>query len=277
MHPGQIEEREMEKRTIQKKSTLYSILLFLLFGSALCSVGCGQKKNRPSLLRVYAASSLNEAFHDLEREFELAHPNIDVSLVFAGSQILRLQIQEGAHAHVYASANAQHVQALADSGRLTKSTVFAHNKIALIVPKDNPAQIDSLSALSSARRFVLGTQDVPVGRYARQVLKQAGSHFGTDFENNVLSNIASEESNARLVRAKVEMGEADAALVYRTDALTSDRVRVVSIPDDLNLRADYFIGLVGAPKDASAGHAWINFLGSEKGKTILIRHGFEVN
>ncbi|MSR20540.1 MAG: molybdate ABC transporter substrate-binding protein [Gemmatimonadetes bacterium] len=227
-------------------------------------------------LSVYAASSLTDAFSELETTFEAAHPDIDVSVTYAGSQILRLQIEQGAPADVFASANPEHMEALVDSGLVAESRVFVQNELVIIVPLDNPAGIESLEDLPEASRLVIGTANVPVGRYTRDVLRLAAPSLGEGFEAIVLSRVASEESNVRLARAKVELGEADAAIVYRSDAGSSDRVRVIAIPSEFNVIADYPIGVLRRTTVPATAGAWVDLLMSPEGRAVLARHGFIV-
>jgi len=233
---------------------------------ALLCAGCGDDGASDATLRVFAASSLTDAFGALEREYERAHPHVDVSPSFAGSQILRLQIEQGAPADVFASADRAHMDALAEGGHVADAEVFAHNALVVIVPPDNPARIERFEDLPRAERLVLGDPNVPVGRYAREMLSR------TDFGDAVLARVASEEPNVRLVRAKVELGEADAAIVYRTDA--TDRVRVIEIPEPPNVRADYHVGVVTRSDRRALARDWIDFLQSEAGRRTLTAHGF---
>ena len=224
-------------------------------------------------LNVYAASSLTEAFTEIERAFEAAH-DIDAALSFAGSQVLRLQIEQGAPAGLFASANPDHARALRDAGLLRGVRSFAVNELAVIVPPDNPAGIESFGDLAAAERLVIGTASVPVGRYTRAALRRSAAVLGAEFEATVLAHVVSLENNVRLVRAKVELGEADAGIVYGTDAAASTRVRTIAIPAAFNERAEYVIGIVpngGGPEPAER---WIAFLLSPEGRAILHAHGF---
>jgi molybdate transport system substrate-binding protein len=240
-------------------------------------VACGGESALDSRqLNVYAASSLTDAFTELEGIFERAHPGVDVAITFAGSQVLRLQIEQGAPADVFASANVEHMAALVDSGLVDESRVFAHNDLVVIVPPDNPAGIEELGDLTHAQRLVLGTANVPVGQYAREILRRAAPIYEEGFEAIVMSRVVSEESNVRLARAKVELGEADASIVYRTDAGSSDRVRIVEIPRELNVIADYPIGVVNATRARDSADAWVELVGSPEGRAVLERHGFIV-
>tara|TARA_Y100001954_G_scaffold235104_1_gene292053 strand:- start:3545 stop:4345 length:801 start_codon:yes stop_codon:yes gene_type:complete len=239
--------------------------------------GCLPSKDASNALKIFAAASLTEAFGEMKTAFEKAHPNIRIQLAFAGSQVLRLQIEQGAPADVFASANLAHLNALMEAKRVGASQAFAQNKLAIITPLDNPSQVLSFEDLAKASKIIIGTEQVPVGIYARQALAHANRFYGKDFEQKVMKRVVSQESNARLVRAKVEMGEADAALVYLTDAFASKRVRRIAVPPGLNVRADYLMANVIGSQQQQQAAAWQQFVFSEDGKDILVRHGFSVN
>ena len=246
---------------------------FAVAVAATVLAGCGEGQAGRSPLRVFAASSLTEAFQEMANAFEAAYPRIDVVPVFAGSQVLRLQIEQGARADVFASADQRHLDALARAGLVTASRVFAGNELVVIVPRDNPAAIADFSDLPRARRLVIGTEHVPAGAYTRAALKRAAKRHGADFEAAVLGSVASEESNVRLARAKVELGVADAAIVYRTDAVPG-RVRVIPLPHDVNVRADYLMGTVTGTANPAGAELWLDFAASPAGQDILTRRGF---
>lgn len=256
-----------------------TLSVFLRLGAAwlaLASVACGSAGSAPERipLSVFAASSLTESFQQLEEGFERAHPAVDVQLTFAGSQVLRLQLEQGATADVFASANPAHVEALAEAGLVSSSQTFARNELVVIVPPTNPAGIRSFAELPRASRIVIGTDTVPVGAYTRELLDRASARLGAEFTAAVESRVVSEEGNVRLVRAKVELGEADAAIVYRTDAAASDRVTVVEIPEPLGVRARYPIAsITGSPRGPEAA-AFIEHVRSEDGRRTLTQHGF---
>ncbi|MEL6761589.1 MAG: molybdate ABC transporter substrate-binding protein [Myxococcota bacterium] len=235
-------------------------------------------------LTVFAASSLTEAFEDLVQSFEAEHPTAEVLLTLAGSQVLRLQIEHGASADVFASAHSTHVAKLVQSGRAGSPIKFASNELALVVPRSNPANIGSFEQLNRARQIVIGTDNAPIGRYTREMLHRARAALGDSYADAVERSVVSTESNSRLVRAKVDLGEADAAVVYRTDALASNAVRIIRIPDAINTQASYHIIRVApaaqvtlAPPTARSDFAsrFIDYIGSREGQRVLARHGFE--
>lgn len=225
-------------------------------------------------LSVFAASSLTESFREIEVAFERAHPDVDVGLTLAGSQVLRLQIEHGANADVFASANSEHLDALVSRGAIGEHYGFARNELVVIVPKANTAAIDSFDDLPRARRLVIGADHVPVGRYTREVFERARARLGHDFVAALRPRIVSEESNVRLVRAKVALGEADAAIVYRTDTTGVANIRVVPIPEDLNVHALYSIGATTSGAEPELASRFIAFLRAKAGREILQRHGF---
>jgi len=255
-------------RSISRVSLVLSFATVLLAG---CKRDAAE--TNPSL-SVFAASSLTEAFLELERGFEAANPGVDVALTFAGSHVLRLQIEQGASADVFASADESHMTALVRAGSVSQEQVFAHNELVVITPRDNPAGLESFNDLPRASRVVIGAENVPVGIYTRECLRRASERIGPEFASKVREHVVSEESNVRLVRAKVELGEADAAIVYRTDAVASERVRLVSIPEELNARADYYIGQLGRTSRPELARRWIAYVRSEDGRSILSRRGF---
>lgn len=245
---------------------------------AMSAGGCqrGNAKDGRIAVSVFAASSLTEAFTDLEAQFEGANPAIDVQLTMAGSQVLRLQIEQGAAADVFASANEGHMEALTAGGLVQDARTFAHNELVIIVPSDNPAGLRTFDDLPRAERLVVGAGNVPVGRYARQMLDRARQQRGAAFAELVDDHVVSQESNVRLVRAKVELGEADAAIVYRTDAAASQGVTSIEIPTDLNVQARYPIGRTARSENPEAAERFIAFVDSEPARQTLQRHGFTI-
>lgn len=268
----------------------------LLAGTVLSTSSCAgpDAPAGRAELSVFAASSLTDAFAALEAAFERANPDVDVVVSYAGSQVLRLQIEQGARAHVFASANEDHARALADAGLAEAPELLAYNRLVIIVPPDNPAGIESLADLPSASRLVVASETVPLGRYTRGMLERAGRpppeparplppdvrrpprRYGPDFLAAVRASIVSEENNARLVRAKVELGEADAAIVYRTDALASDRVRTIELPNRYDFSTRYVISTVHGPDGSvdTAAVRFVRFARSEQGRALLREHGF---
>ncbi|AWV90313.1 molybdate ABC transporter substrate-binding protein [Bradymonas sediminis] len=226
-------------------------------------------------LMIFAASSLTEAFHEIADAFEKEQSGVDVTLHFAGSQALRTQIENGAPADVFASANSKHMSALLAKDLVGAPALFAHNRLVIVTPPDNPAGIASAEDLPKAERLVVGADEVPVGMYTQAFLTRAAKSFGGDYREKVERDIVSREANVRLVLTKVSMGEADAGVVYRTDALQrGEQVHTVEIPDALNIRADYPVAVPTQSPRPALAQRWIDFVLSEQGQTILAKQGF---
>jgi molybdate transport system substrate-binding protein len=226
-------------------------------------------------LTVFAASSLRESFAELGTEFEAAHPGTKVRFNLAGSQELRTQIENGAPADVFASADQKHMQALVVQGLAARSRVFARNEPVIVVPKGNPARIASLYDLPRAKRIVVGVPQVPIGAYTLRILDAASKRYGADFGKQVEAGIVSRELNVRQVLAKVGLGEADAAVVYRTDAaITKQPVEVIRIPPDLNVVAEYPVAVLVRARRPSLAREFVELVLSPRGREVLSRFGF---
>lgn len=241
---------------------------------ALCALalGCAGGTDT-STVTVFAASSLTEAFGELETSFEAAHPGVDVIVSTAGSQTLRHQLEHGAPANVFASANGEHMRAVHDAGIVHESAVFAHGEMVLVVPANNPAGIECFDDLPTASRIVLAAAEVPAGAYARTVLERADEQ-SPGFSALVTANVVSYEPSVRIALTKVELGEADAALVYRSDVTTERDVRILAIPEALNSRAAYHIGVVARGSRQDWSQRFVAHVRSEAGRSALLRHGF---
>lgn len=246
------------------------IIAGLLLGS--CTQGGGEAGEQ---VVVFAAASLRESFGDLERELEASESPVDVSMIFAGSQVLRLQIEQGAKGDVFASASREHMEALQKAGLVGQTMVVGRNQLAVIVPRDNPAGVDSFADLAKAKRVVVGADNVPVGAYTRMLLhklEQQQPKLAAHLQRAVVSR----ESNVRLVRAKVEMGEADAAIVYQTDVAPSQRVKMIPIPSELQVDVKYYVGILSEARQPELAQRFVAYLTSAPGKAILARRGFVV-
>jgi molybdate transport system substrate-binding protein len=218
-------------------------------------------------LNVFAAASLTEAFEEITVAFEQAHPDVDVVLNFGPSSGLAVQITQGAPADVFASANQTQMRVVADAGFLREEPrLFAQNLLEIAVEPGNPLGIMGLRDLARPDvTLVLAAEDVPAGEFAREALRKAG----------VRATPASLELDVRAVLSKVEVGEADAGIVYVTDVIASaGKVEGIPIPPDQNVPAAYPIAsLSNAPNSQAAG-AFVEFVLSPDGQNTLSSHGF---
>lgn len=233
------------------------------------------QRGAPEEVVVFAASSLREAFTALAPIFEAEHPGVAVRLSFAGSQDVRTQIAQGAPADVFASADALHMAALGSLGRVGRPETFARNEPVIAVAREFGGGITSLADLPRAERLVIGGPGVPIGRYTIQILDRA-SRTDPTFRARVEARVVSRELNVRQVLAKVSLGEADAAIVYRSDVIAAgDRVNVVSIPATLNVVAKYPIAVVADAPHPALARAWVDLVLSPRGQAVLRDAGFD--
>ncbi len=265
---------------------LYIISLTLLLA------GCGISSNLPvpavyaaskpnkTTLTVFAAASLTESFTEMAATFEKDHPQVKVLLNFAGSNSLRLQIEQGARPDVFASANTRHVDAVFQTNLVDQPTIFAHNQLVAIVPADNPASVVTLADLAEPDlKLVLAGPEVPAGRYARQVLNNLSTNpsLGQDFAGLVLNNVVSDEETVKAVVTKVLLGEADAGIVYTSDVTpaVADQVITLTIPAEYNVIANYPISVATDSYQPELAQEFINFVLSARGQAIMADHGFQ--
>jgi molybdate transport system substrate-binding protein len=230
---------------------------------------------------VFAASSLTDSFGQIKTTLEAANPGLTITYNFAGSQALVTQLTQGASADVFASASNSQMKAAVDGGVIDGTPVtFTQNRLAIIVPNDNPAGVTGFADLGKdGLKLVLAQAEVPVGMYARQSICKAASDtatYGNSFVDSVTANIVSEEDNVKAVASKVALGEADAGIVYTTDvtADVADSVQVIAIPADVNVVAKYPIAPVTGG-NADLADAFISYLTGPEGQAILQSYGFE--
>jgi len=240
--------------------------------AALVVAGCAApaRAEEQREITVFAAASLREAFEDLAKTFE-AKTKVKVTLNLAGSQELRTQIENGAKADVFASADQKHMDALVTGKLADKPRLFARNTPVVIVPKGNPAKVGSFDQLPKAKKIVIGVPEVPIGKYTLEILDKAGA----ELKDKVLANVASRELNVRQVLAKVTLGEADAGVVYKTDALAGkDKVEIIEIPAKVNVIAEYSVAVLTKAPQAAAAKAFVDLLLSGDGQKRLATAGF---
>ena len=258
----------MEKRII---GVMIAVLLLA------ASAGYAQE---PKELTVFTATSLTGAFSEIGQMYK-NETNISVSFNFDGSQALRTQIENGAYADVFASANQKQMKAIENDELMNNSSIviFTKNKLSLIVPKGNPAKIVNLSDLAKpGLKIVMGTKDVPVGDYALQIISKLGndSAYGPDYKTKVLANVISQETNVNYVVTKVALGEADVGFAYVSD-ITEDltsKVDKIDIPDEYNVVAQYPMGVLLESKYPVESQEFISRVLSDKGKAVLEKYGF---
>jgi molybdate transport system substrate-binding protein len=263
---------------------LARLLLVPLALLALIAAGCGDDAStspRTTLagptttakvtgeVTVLAAASLTESFKEIGTAFEVAHPGAKITFSFGASSSLVTQINQGAPADVFASADVANMNKLTGTngaGTAAPPVTFTTNKLQIIVAKGNPKAITGVADLAKAGvLYVTAAPEVPIGGYVKQVLDKA----------KVSVTPKSLEADVKAVVNKVTLGEADAGIVYATDVKAAgDKAQGVTIPDDINVIANYPIAVTKATKNSAAATAFVGFVAGPSGQTILAKYGF---
>lgn len=214
---------------------------------------------------MLAASSLTDVFNTAKAAYEKSHPGTKVTISFAGSQELAAQVKQGAPADALVTADTKTMDGL--KAETNDATVIAKNRLVIATGKGNPFKVDELKDLADSKiKVVLAAPEVPVGRYSKQILDA----------QKVEVKPVSQEPNVRAVLSKVELGEADAGLVYKTDTTKSgDKVVAVDIPDEQNAVASYPAATLKQSKNAEAAAAFVAWLSSPEAQKILQDAGFQ--
>jgi len=240
-------------------------LVGVAFVMAAQPAAAGQKPSGE--ITVFAASSLTESFGAIAKQFERRYPDVTVRFDFDSSSNLAAQIDQGAPADVFASADEANLRKAIDSGDVTTPPiVFAENRLEIVVEKGNPKKVKDLADLGkSGLVVVLCADDVPCGKYTAEAFTKAGTTV----------NPASKEENAKATVSKVSLGEADAGVVYVTDVKAAKgAVSGVKIPDSVNVIATYPVGVTKDSQNATAAKAWVQFLRSKPAQKTLRNFGF---
>ena len=217
-----------------------------------------------STLTVLAAASLTDVFADLATEFEADHDGSTVEFSFGSSTDLAEQVADGAPGDVLATADETSMTIAEDAGVTGDVATFATNVLTIVVPAGNPAGIESLADLDGST-WVRCADEAPCGKVAAAVLS----------DNDITAEPASLEEDVRSTLDKVASGEADAGLVYATDAVAAgDDVEAIAIPGAEDEVTSYFTTVLDQSQDADLAQEWVDFVTSEDGRAVLEKAGF---
>lgn len=237
-----------------------------------------RSSSEASELTIYGAASLKGALETARTAYAAAVPGTTLLLATDSSAALATQIQQGAPADVFLSADATNPRQLADAGLTDGAPVaFARNQLTIIVPTANPAGIVSPADLARPGVHIIAAGDaVPITGYAQQVIDALARETADapGFVAAYASNIVSREDNVKAVVAKIELGEGDAAIVYATDAVASRRVEIIPIPDSANAIATYEGIVVETSERLMAARSFLDWFAGPAGIAILAQFGF---
>lgn len=244
----------------------------LLPALAACSDGASSRDER---VNVFAAASLTEALGEVVTVFGQRHDGVAIAVNLAGSNQLALQIEQGAPADIFISANPHWMTYLADRDLVEEPIPIARNTLVIAIPGTNPGGMQSWKDLARAGTLVVRAADaVPAGRYADSTIAALDRRQDAPggFAEALARNVVSHEESVKGVVAKLLLGEADAGFVYRTDVTQGNGLRIVALPEDLGATDDYLMALTrGGP---SSARIVFDFLQSETARSILRHWGF---
>lgn len=271
---------------MEHRRMLYRVVITALVVSGLATTalaGCGGASSGAAevdrTLTVFAAASLTDAFGELTKTFEEQNPGTKVTMSVESSSTLLTQLRQGARADVFASAAEEEMNAAVDGGLVAGvPEVFVKNREVVMVPDDNPANIQRVRDLARPGvKLVLAEEGVPAADYAVEILGRAGEQYGGDFERDVLSNVVSREADVRASVNRVALGDADATFGYASDYTPDirERVDVIEIPEDLNIVATYPIAVLKDTGRPELARAWVELVMGSEGQRTLEKWGFE--
>lgn len=229
-------------------------------------------------LVVFGAASLRDALAAAKSVYEMDHPTITLTVAADSSAALRTQIEQGAAADVFLSADSVNAQRLVEAGFADGEPVaFAQNALALVVPSSNPAGIQAPADLADPGvKIIAAGEDVPITLYAQEVVRKLAGLAGypAGFAVAYGANVVSREDNVRAVLAKLELAEGDAGFVYVTDAVSSTQVQVVPLPAGTNVAATYAGVVVGDSTQPAEARQFLEWIAGPDGQAVLARFGF---
>jgi len=259
------------------KSKIVAAIFLILAISA--AIPCAEAREQKEII-VFCGAGLTGAFNEIGQLYQNAS-GISVKFNFDGVPALRAQIEQGAYADVLVTSNLKHMNGLQAEGYINNSTVkiFAENKIAVVVPIDNPANISHLADLARPGIMILiGTKDLPAGDYARTVLEKLAndSEYGPDYRDKVMANIVSEETTVNRIVSKVALGEADAGFAFISDVSPEmvGKITKISIPERYNVKGYFPIGALAQSSHPVEVQNFIDLVMSPEGQKVLEDYEF---
>ena len=269
------------------RSFIVTAILICTFISA-CSAINTKPDNTPietnteNTITIYAASSLTDAFSEIGKRFEADHPGTEVIFNFAGSQQLAQQLGQGAPADIFVSADQDQMQMVIASDRVKPENVkvLVGNKLAIVLPADNQANIRRLIDLARPGvKIIIADKEVPLGNYTLDFLEKASQDaaFGQEYKQNVLNNVISYEKSALAVYNEILRGEADIGIIYASEVNEQNQEQVLTlpIPEPLNVNVSYYIAPLNNSHNAELSGKFLSYALSMEVQDIMASYGFQ--
>jgi molybdenum ABC transporter molybdate-binding protein len=229
-------------------------------------------------LTAYVAANMSTVFPALVKSFNAAeHTKIKVKADYAGTQILLTQMEAGALADLFVSADLPHMRQAKSKGLVSSYHAISSIEPVVIVPKSNPAHITSLRDLENTGvTLVIGVPNVPIGEYARQILKKANAGYGSSFDATVLKRVVATETDTSQVAQAVAINQADAGICYRTDvnASIAGKVRIINVPPAYEVLGTNFAAVPTASDQRELATKFMDYILSSAGQRVMRNYNY---
>lgn len=268
-----------DNRVVNEVMKMKVAAMVISLAILLCGCNAQAVSEKKTEITILAAASLTEAFHEIEKAFEEENTHIDLTITFAGSASLAHQIKEGVKADVYVSANEAYMEDMVLEKYISQEDVhvFAHNKLVVMVYKDQKHKISSLEDLIQKDvTIILAEEAQPIGQYTMKMLDkiQQDNLDGEDYTRLFKNNVISYEHSVKAVVAKIEIGEAHCGIVYATDRTKANEANIITldIPDACNQMATYTIGKLA--QSQKGAEKFVDYVLGEKGRQVLEKYHY---
>ena len=264
-----------------RTSALLAFLLIAMLGLSACRpvapVAPAPQSAAPAQLTVFVPGTLVEISKLFVAGFEAQHPDVKVNVEVGHTPTQRAQIEQGATPDVLIAAGRADIDALAQQNLVTADQIkgLARNQLVVIVPPDNQANIASPADLANPGvRLLVAAEELPVGMATQKLLDNLSKQGAPDFKDKALANVVSKEMGVNPIVSKISLGEADAGIVYVSDATSASNVKAVAVPDDANVVVTFVTApLAGAPNPELA-KTFVDYLLSDEAQSMLQAKGF---
>jgi molybdenum ABC transporter molybdate-binding protein len=254
-----------------------SVLSTVVITTALTGCSSAETNSSAKEMVAFVASNATDPMNSLFKTFQDKN-GVKVTPNFAGTQILETQIEQGAKADFFLSADLSHIQKMKQEGLVETFEAVSETHPVIIVPKANPAKITYTKDLGTKQvKLIIGVDSVPVGKYTREIFNKANAIYGNNFSDKAMSHVVSLETNVKQVLQKVSMGEAEAGIVYRTDVSKEfmDKVDIIEIPKEINVAATNYIAIPKNAQNPKLGEEFMKLTLSPDGKAIFKTFGYD--
>lgn len=256
---------------------LVAVILVVTYGVGSKSASKDASVNQIEMFALVAANA-TDPFNELMEEFEEDHLDVNADATYAGTQIIRTQLEQGAKADLFLSADLEHIEAVKEQGLISEFFPVSNNHLVIVVPKEDQVGIQSIEDLGSKKvKLVIGTDTVPIGRYTRDVFQKASATYGQEFNEKVMENVVSLETNVKQVLQKVSLGEAEAGIVYTTD-VTPEFLRtvdVIEIPEEFNIVATNYISVTKQAPNKELAEEFMEMMLSDEGQEVFLKYNYD--